>query len=258
MSDTIAAALIGCLALAHSGLGEVLLISPLLAADTWRVRISRQDAGRILRFAWHATAVALLGFSAIVAGVDPEIAVGICCLLLGLALLALVPGHFAWTAFLAAGLYALDSADFLPRPVLSGLVIFGAVIAGLGALLHLAWAFGAAALRAHTYPEDPATLEPLARPGRVACLGPAVAAAAFAGLIPWVAFSAAPVWAWWLAAGALATAAVRSVGDFRQVGFLKTIRHTPFARLDTLVYTPLFTGLAGSAWAALVLAGLPR
>ncbi len=257
MSTYVAVGLLCCLAVAHSLVGEALIVRPLLAGRKWTVRVSRRNAGLILRWTWHAGSAAWLAFAAIVAGAEPVVVVGIACLLLGLALLALVPGHPTWTAFLAAGLYALDSSDSLPRPVLSGLVILGVTIAGLGALLHLAWALGATTLNRHTYPEDPETLEPLARPGRVACLGPAIAAVAFAGLIPWVAFSNAPVWAWWLAVGALAVAAARAVGDLQHIGFLKTIHQTPFARLDTLLYTPLFTGLAGSAWAALVLAGLP-
>jgi hypothetical protein len=258
MNTAIAAGILCCLALAHALAGEALILRPLLADGKWKARVSRRDAGRILRWTWHAGSAAWLAFAAIVAGAEPAVVVGIACLVLGLAMLALVPGHPAWPAFLAAGLYALDSADALPRPVLSGIVLLGASIAGLGALLHLAWALGSSILSKHTYPEDPNTSEPLAQPGRVACLGAAMAAACFAGLIPWVAWVPSPAWVWWLAAAALAVATLRVVGDFRDIGFFKTVRTTPFARLDTLLYTPLFAGLAGSAWAALVLAGIPE
>ena len=37
---------------------------------------------------------------------------------------------------------------------------------------------------------------------------------------------------------------VRATGDFRYVGFFKTVRNTRFAELDTLVYTPLCLLLA--------------
>jgi Protein of unknown function (DUF3995) len=37
---------------------------------------------------------------------------------------------------------------------------------------------------------------------------------------------------------------VRATGDFRYVGFFKTVRNTQFAELDTLVYTPLCLLLA--------------
>ena len=51
-----------------------------------------------------------------------------------------------------------------------------------------------------------------------------------------------------LAAGLLA----RTVGDFKYVGFFKRVRGTPFARLDTLLYSPLCLllslGVASVAW----------
>lgn len=38
--------------------------------------------------------------------------------------------------------------------------------------------------------------------------------------------------------------AVRTVGDFRYVGFFKRIRGSRFARMDTLCYSPLCAALA--------------
>jgi hypothetical protein len=43
-----------------------------------------------------------------------------------------------------------------------------------------------------------------------------------------------------LAAGLLA----RAIGEFRYVGFFKRVRDSPFARLDTLLYSPLCLLLA--------------
>ncbi|MFO0699557.1 MAG: DUF3995 domain-containing protein [Nitrospira sp.] len=41
---------------------------------------------------------------------------------------------------------------------------------------------------------------------------------------------------------------LRAIGDFRLVGFFKRVRHTSFAQLDTMVYSPLCLVLAvGSA-----------
>ena len=40
--------------------------------------------------------------------------------------------------------------------------------------------------------------------------------------------------------------AARAVGDFRYVGFFKRVRDTRFARLDTLIYSPLCCVLAAS------------
>jgi hypothetical protein len=38
--------------------------------------------------------------------------------------------------------------------------------------------------------------------------------------------------------------AARAVGEFRYVGFFKRVRGSPFARMDTLVYSPLCLALA--------------
>jgi hypothetical protein len=38
---------------------------------------------------------------------------------------------------------------------------------------------------------------------------------------------------------------LRAIGDFRLVGFFKRVRTTRFARLDTLIYSPLCLTLAG-------------
>ena len=43
-----------------------------------------------------------------------------------------------------------------------------------------------------------------------------------------------------LAVGLLA----RAIGEFRYVGFFKHVRGTPFARMDTLVYSPLCLALS--------------
>lgn len=47
---------------------------------------------------------------------------------------------------------------------------------------------------------------------------------------------------------------VRAIGDFRYVGFFKTVRDTPFARLDTRLFSPiallLGMGTAIVAWGA--------
>jgi hypothetical protein len=46
------------------------------------------------------------------------------------------------------------------------------------------------------------------------------------------------------ALGAAAVLAARGVGEFRLVGLFKRVRGTRFARLDSLVYTPLCLALA--------------
>ena len=73
--------------------------------------------------------------------------------------------------------------------------------------------------------------------------------AATAGFVPLT--LPAPVLAWLcygLAAGLLA----RAVGEFKYVGFFKRVCGSPFARLDTLVYSPvcllLAVGVALVGW----------
>jgi hypothetical protein len=53
-----------------------------------------------------------------------------------------------------------------------------------------------------------------------------------------------------LMAGAAAVLVLRAIGDFRLVGFFKRVRGSRFARLDTLVYSPLCLAL-GIALASL-------
>ena len=53
-----------------------------------------------------------------------------------------------------------------------------------------------------------------------------------------------------LLAGAAAVLILRAIGDFRLVGFFKRIRGSRFARLDTLLYSPLCLAL-GAALALL-------
>ena len=53
-----------------------------------------------------------------------------------------------------------------------------------------------------------------------------------------------------LVAGAAAVMVLRAIGDFRLVGFFKRVRDSRFARMDTLVYSPLCLAL-GAALAVL-------
>ena len=48
----------------------------------------------------------------------------------------------------------------------------------------------------------------------------------------------------WLSYGLATGLAVRAIGEFKYVGFFKTVRGTRFARMDTLVYSPLCALLA--------------
>lgn len=48
----------------------------------------------------------------------------------------------------------------------------------------------------------------------------------------------------WLAYALAAGLVARAVGDFNYVGFFKRVRGTRFARMDTLVYSPLCVALS--------------
>lgn len=45
---------------------------------------------------------------------------------------------------------------------------------------------------------------------------------------------------------------IRAVGDFKYVGFTKTIRNTAFARLDTWYYSPLCLILSINSWIVVI------
>ena len=49
-----------------------------------------------------------------------------------------------------------------------------------------------------------------------------------------------------LIAGAAAVLVLRAIGDFRLVGFFKRVRGSRFARLDTLLYSPLCLALGAA------------
>jgi hypothetical protein len=77
----------------------------------------------------------------------------------------------------------------------------------------------------------------------------AVLVAATAGLVPLGIPLVLLTWcSYALALGLFA----RAIGEFRYVGFFKRVRGTPFARMDTLVYSPLCValgvGVAVVAW----------
>jgi hypothetical protein len=61
----IAAALVLIVALAHSYLGERYLLARLFRNNTSKILDSNGFAGRTLRFAWHITSIAWLGFAAL-------------------------------------------------------------------------------------------------------------------------------------------------------------------------------------------------
>jgi hypothetical protein len=128
------------------------------------------------------------------------------------------------------------------------------VILALIALVHVYWALGgqiglAAAIPNRAAVEDPvgsfpsATDEPLFKPGLFATLFVACAlAAACVLLLAMLSVITLPVPRWLLDVGGWVLGGVflvRAIGDFRYVGFFKKVMGTPFAKMDTRVYSPL-------------------
>jgi hypothetical protein len=118
------------------------------------------------------------------------------------------------------------------------------------ALVHVYWALGGRALKAAAIPQvegkrafNPSKLGTLAV---VFALGAAAMLIALdAGLL------ALPVPKSFVSTFVFVLAFVffaRATGDFRLVGFFKRVRGSPFARLDTLVYSPLCLLIAGGAF----------
>jgi hypothetical protein len=107
-----AAVLIAILALAHSVLGEWLLLGPLFTrGDVPKLIGSRRFAKRTLRFAWHLTTVLMWGTAAIlIAAADPateqplrRVARMIAVVYLVCAVVAGIGSrwrHFSWLVFL--------------------------------------------------------------------------------------------------------------------------------------------------------------
>lgn len=128
-------------------------------------------------------------------------------------------------------------------------VASAAILSCLGAL-HVAWAIGRRPYSQAVIPTRPDG-SPVLHPGPAVTLGVAglLFAAAFlvlerAGLGPGLLPSP---WPQVGAAGVASVLLLRGIGDFRYVGLFKRERNTRFARLDTLLYTPLVLTLAAAA-----------
>jgi len=115
------------------------------------------------------------------------------------------------------------------------------------ALVHFYWAAGGKLGHGAAIPELNGL--PVLNPGAfgtfVVALFLLLAAIVVAVQAGFIMNSRAGGWPPRIATNALALIfAARAVGDFRYVGFFKTIKGTRFARLDTLFYSPLCAFLA--------------
>jgi Protein of unknown function (DUF3995) len=150
--------------------------------------------------------------------------------------------HPAWPVFLVGAL-AIASAE-VPGAGREWIALTGAAVSLGIAALHFGWAAGLRwGLRA-ALPE--VNGEPHFRPGRLLTAGVGFAlvalAAVFAALGGLVQLPLATT----LGGLAALVFVARTVGDFRTVGLFKRVRRGTFARLDSLVYTPLCFALAAA------------
>lgn len=241
-----AAALLVLIGAAHSVLGELHLIGPLMKADWSRLLMPERLAKATLRFAWHLTTLAWWALAAqLVLDAAWHLDIVVACS----AATALVifgatrGGHFAWAVFAAIAACAWLGEHGTERlhaiRDAAGLSL-GVLLIGIAAL-HVYWASGGRWGVEEAVPTRDG--QPLFRPSRAATLAVAAALTA-AGAWAWLcATGTPPAWApgwsaqlgWPLGVIFLA----RVLGDFRYCGLFKRVFDSTFARWDSLLYSPL-------------------
>lgn len=115
------------------------------------------------------------------------------------------------------------------------------------AALHFSWALGSKWAFDNALPQNEAG-EKVLKPGKIDCIIVGLGLLAFSLFYliktTWLNWTI-PGWllqyAGW---GVIAIFLLRAIGDFKYVGFLKKIKQTPFAQLDTSFYSPLCLGIA--------------
>ena len=120
-----------------------------------------------------------------------------------------------------------------------------AVFAGLS-LVHVYWLLGGRVGLLAAIPEVDGT--PVFQPSTVstfaAASGLALCALLIAATAGMLTLPLSHAVLSWLTRALAVVLLARAIGDFRLVGFFKRIRHTRFARLDTVLYSPLCLALA--------------
>jgi hypothetical protein len=114
--------------------------------------------------------------------------------------------------------------------------------------IHVHWAFGGRWNLENAIPTRDGV--PLFTPGKALTLLVAFVLLAGAFISVWGGGfpKIGPAWIPRLGVWMIATVfAVRAVGDFRYCGFFKRVRGTPFARNDTLIFSPLCVGISALA-----------
>lgn len=115
-----------------------------------------------------------------------------------------------------------------------------AVFASLS-LVHVYWLFGGQSGLFVAIPEvdGKPVFEPSAVATLVVAIGLALCAVVIAGTAGILALPVTQTVLAWLTRALAVVLLLRAIGDFQLVGLFKRVRDTPFARLDTTVYSPL-------------------
>lgn len=250
-SSIIIASCLLVLAIAHSLLGERVILGPLFQS-AWEKPAPRWAMQRILRFAWHLTSIAWLGMAAAVLGLELNLAIAVMALLSAAIVFFALRGHLAWPLFFLAGVAALHADGHLSQSLLASAVVVTLVcILGI-AVLHMYWVVGGRWGLRQAIPSDK-NGEPAFRPPAMLTALVAIALFAFAGLVAWTWLaSETPTWPRVLLSLAIAVLVVRAIGDGKQVGFSKTQRSSSFAQWDDRLFTPLAVLMAFGSVAALL------
>lgn len=130
--------------------------------------------------------------------------------------------------------------------MLTGLAILLISVFVFLASVHVYWAFGGRIAKVAAIPELRGA--PSFVPGRIATLLVALSLFSCAALVGAASgFIETPVPAvaiQWSCFGLALLLLLRAIGDFRLVGFFKTVRGSRFAWLDSALYSPLCLALA--------------
>ena len=116
------------------------------------------------------------------------------------------------------------------------LAFITAAIFGFLGLLHFYWAAGGGTGKNAAIPEI----------NGVQAFKPSKWATAAVGLVLLATAAIVLMHVEVLLAGGAVVLILRAIGDFRLVGFFKRVRGSRFARMDTLVYSPLCLALGGA------------
>ncbi|HEY0881907.1 MAG TPA: DUF3995 domain-containing protein [Archangium sp.] len=233
------------LAVAHSALGEKTLIGPLLASPAFpALPVPAAFAKPTLRFAWHLTSLAWLALAwALLRGDSSRWPVALLLAVSGVVTHLSTRGHhFAWAVFVLGALGAAAGAASSTSGVVA---LLGAVLLTVLGGIHVAWAAGWRTGLGKAVPEIDG--QPMFHPPVWATVGVALGLftlaavlASLGGWIPELPFTRL------IGAAAAFVFGLRTLGDFRTVGLFKKPQRTEFARLDSLLYTPLSFALCAA------------